>query len=161
MFLMPFYMVFCKKKCTWHSLLAIEIIQGLIMCVFFIRQFMVLSKPQALGLIALPLSCSILGFMFLGLIVTCLSSFTLLVWFIFFSMLIIPSLLAAILPLFQILFIRAFALKDLGPLSYFLGLQFEYTLTGIFDHQSKYAKDLLIKFNMLDCKPCSNLGLST
>ena len=49
-----------------------------------------------------------------------------------------------------------FALKDLGPLSYFLGLQFEYTPTGIFDHQSKYAKDLLIKFNMLDCKPCSN-----
>ena len=49
-----------------------------------------------------------------------------------------------------------FALKDLGPLSYFLGLQFEYTSTGIFVHQSKYAQDLLIKFKMLDCKPCSN-----
>ena len=110
MFLMPIYIVFCKKKCTWPNLLAIEIIQGLIMCVFCIRQFMVLSKPQALGLIALTLSCSILGFMFLGLIVTCLSSFTLLVWFIFFSMLIIPSLLAAILPLFQTLLISSLQL---------------------------------------------------
>ena len=41
-------------------------------------------------------------------------------------------------------------------MSYFLGLQFEYTSTGIFVHQSKYAQDLLIKFKMLDCKPCSN-----
>ena len=96
-----------------------------------------LKQAPGLDLIALPLSCSILDFMFLGLTLTFLSSFTLLVWFVFFSMLIISSLLAAILPLFQILFIRAFALKDLGPLSYFLGLQFEYTLTGIFDHQSK------------------------
>ena len=41
-------------------------------------------------------------------------------------------------------------------MSYFLGLQLEYILSGIFVHQSKYAQDLLIKFKMLDCKPCSN-----
>ena len=51
---------------------------------------------------------------------------------------------------------NSFALKDLGPLNYFLGLQIEYTTNGIFVHQSKYAKDLLSKFHMLDCKPCSN-----
>ena len=47
-----------------------------------------------------------------------------------------------------------FDLKDLGPLTYFLGLQIEYTSQGLFMHQSKYALDLLTKFNMLDCKPC-------
>ena len=47
-----------------------------------------------------------------------------------------------------------FDLKDLGPLAYFLGLQIEYTSSGLFVHQSKYALDLLTKFNMLDCKPC-------
>lgn len=49
-----------------------------------------------------------------------------------------------------------FALKDLGPLSYFLGLQIEYTPTSLFVQESKYAKGLLSKFYMLDCKPCSN-----
>ena len=34
----------------------------------------------------------------------------------------------------------AFALKDIGPLSYFLGLQIEYTSRGVFVHQSKYAR---------------------
>lgn len=47
-----------------------------------------------------------------------------------------------------------FDLKDLGLLAYFLGLQIEYTSQGLFVHQSKYALDLLTKFNMLDCKPC-------
>ena len=47
-----------------------------------------------------------------------------------------------------------FDLKDLGPLTYFLGLQIEYTSLDLFIHQSKYALDLLTKFNMLDCKPC-------
>ena len=50
----------------------------------------------------------------------------------------------------------SFALKDLGPLHYFLGLQIEYSGDGIFVHQSKYAKDLLSRFHMMDCKPCSN-----
>ena len=50
--------------------------------------------------------------------------------------------------------VTVFDLKDLGPLAYFLGLQIEYTSQGLFVHQSKYALDLLTKFNMLDCKPC-------
>lgn len=54
----------------------------------------------------------------------------------------------------------SFTLKDLGPLSYFLGLQIEYTDDGIFVHQSKYAIELLSKFHILDSKTCSNLCAS-
>ena len=49
---------------------------------------------------------------------------------------------------------KVFDLKDLGPLTYFLGLQIESTSQGFFVHQSKYALDLLTKLKMLDCKPC-------
>ena len=47
-----------------------------------------------------------------------------------------------------------FDLKDLGLLHYFLGLQIDYTSSGLFVHQTKYASDLLRKFGMIDCKPC-------
>ena len=47
----------------------------------------------------------------------------------------------------------AFDLKDLGPLTFFLGLQIEYTSQGLFVHQFKYILDLLTKFNMWGCKP--------
>jgi hypothetical protein len=50
---------------------------------------------------------------------------------------------------------QAFELKDLGPLKYFLGLQVEYTTSGLLVHQAKYATDLLVKHNMSTCKPCS------
>jgi hypothetical protein len=50
---------------------------------------------------------------------------------------------------------QAFELKDLGPLKYFLGLQVEYTNSGLLVHQTKYATDLLDKHNMSTCKPCS------
>ena len=39
----------------------------------------------------------------------------------------------------------AFDLKDLGPLTFFLGLLIEYTSQGLFVHQSKYTLDLLTK----------------
>ena len=42
----------------------------------------------------------------------------------------------------------------LGLLHYFLRLQIEYTDSGLFVHQTKYATDLLSKFAMSDCKPC-------
>ena len=47
-----------------------------------------------------------------------------------------------------------FDLKDLGLLHYFLGLQIDYTSSGLFVHQTKYATDLIKKFGMTDCKPC-------
>lgn len=36
-----------------------------------------------------------------------------------------------------------FAVKDLGPLSYFLGIQVSHTSKGLFLSQKKYISDLL------------------
>ena len=51
-----------------------------------------------------------------------------------------------------------FELKDLGPLSYFLGLQVQRTFQALYLSQTKYATDLLHKHHMFDTKraktPC-------
>ncbi|CAL9006084.1 unnamed protein product [Prunus brigantina] len=48
-----------------------------------------------------------------------------------------------------------FELKDMGTLTYFLGLQISYKSNGdIFVSQQKYATDLLAKSGMSSCKPC-------
>ena len=49
----------------------------------------------------------------------------------------------------------SFELKDLGPLTFFIGLEVDYNATRFFVHQHKYASDLLQKYNMWDCKLCS------
>ena len=46
-----------------------------------------------------------------------------------------------------------FELKDLGPLSYFLGLQILRTSKGLFVTQTKYAQDLLLRVHMHTSKP--------
>jgi hypothetical protein len=46
-----------------------------------------------------------------------------------------------------------FALKDLGPLHYFLGIEVQRTATGLVLHQEKYANDLLRRVGMLGYKP--------
>jgi hypothetical protein len=46
-------------------------------------------------------------------------------------------------------------MKELGELNHFLGLEVERTKEGIFLGQQKYAKDLLQRYGMLDCKPIS------
>ena len=46
-----------------------------------------------------------------------------------------------------------FELKDLGPLNYFLGIQISHTNHGITLTQSKYASDILHRFNMENSKP--------
>ncbi|WVZ78229.1 LOW QUALITY PROTEIN: hypothetical protein U9M48_025977 [Paspalum notatum var. saurae] len=46
-----------------------------------------------------------------------------------------------------------FQMKELGELKHFLGLEVEHTKDGIFLGQQKYAKDLLQRYGMLDCKP--------
>jgi histone deacetylase 1/2 len=51
---------------------------------------------------------------------------------------------------------REFALKDLGELHYFLGIEVTKLRDGIFLTQDKYASDLLKKMNMADCKPVSS-----
>lgn len=46
-----------------------------------------------------------------------------------------------------------FSLKDLGTLSYFLGVEVLPHSDGLFLSQTKYILDLLTKSNMDDCKP--------
>ncbi|CAN6723070.1 unnamed protein product [Malus baccata var. baccata] len=49
-----------------------------------------------------------------------------------------------------------FKLKDMGILTYFLGLQVQYKVNGdIFVSQFKYIKDLLHKVEMDSCKPAA------
>jgi hypothetical protein len=50
---------------------------------------------------------------------------------------------------------KDFALKDLGELHYFLGMEVTKVRDGINLSQDKYAIDLLRKVNMFDCKPVS------
>jgi histone deacetylase 1/2 len=45
-----------------------------------------------------------------------------------------------------------FAIKDLGDLHYFLGLEVKKISNGLVLTQEKYAHDLLAKAHMLDCK---------
>ncbi|CAM8940816.1 unnamed protein product [Rhodiola kirilowii] len=46
-----------------------------------------------------------------------------------------------------------FAIKDLGSLSYFLGLEASTTHDGLFLSQLKYARDILTRAQLLDSKP--------
>ncbi|KAF5477817.1 hypothetical protein F2P56_004430, partial [Juglans regia] len=46
-----------------------------------------------------------------------------------------------------------FATKDLGSLSYFLGLEASPTSDGLFISQLKYARDILSRAQLLDSKP--------
>uniref|UniRef100_A0A2N9FV76 Reverse transcriptase Ty1/copia-type domain-containing protein n=1 Tax=Fagus sylvatica TaxID=28930 RepID=A0A2N9FV76_FAGSY len=54
-----------------------------------------------------------------------------------------------------------FELKDLGRLTYFLGLQIDYQSNGFFVHQTKYALDILTRHNMSTTKPCSTPFVSS
>ena len=47
----------------------------------------------------------------------------------------------------------AFEIKDLGPLSYFLGMQITPTKFGLTLNQSKYASDVLHRFHVENSKP--------
>ncbi|GJZ83663.1 ribonuclease H-like domain-containing protein [Tanacetum coccineum] len=47
-----------------------------------------------------------------------------------------------------------FAMTDLGPLNYFLGISATRTTSGIFLSQMKYATEILERAQMLNCNPC-------
>lgn len=59
----------------------------------------------------------------------------------------------AIIRTFISLLNNEFATKDLGTLSYFLGLEALYTDDGLFLTQAKYAHDILTHAGLLDAKP--------
>ncbi|KAM1864865.1 hypothetical protein ACFX14_005024 [Malus domestica] len=48
---------------------------------------------------------------------------------------------------------KQFAIKDLGRLKYFLGIEMATFSKGLFLNQRKYVMDFLHDSNMLDCKP--------
>jgi hypothetical protein len=48
-----------------------------------------------------------------------------------------------------------FALKDLGPLHYFLNIEVVHRPDGYFLHQRKYAHELLERAGMLNCNPAT------
>lgn len=47
-----------------------------------------------------------------------------------------------------------FSMKELGSLSYFLGISVQPCAQGLFLSQTKYAKEILHKAGLADCKPC-------
>ena len=51
---------------------------------------------------------------------------------------------------------KAFEVKDLGRLRYFLGIKIARSPKGIVLSQRKYGLDLLTETGMLGCQPCSN-----
>ncbi|RLM60750.1 putative mitochondrial protein [Panicum miliaceum] len=52
----------------------------------------------------------------------------------------------------------AFAIKDMGPVHYFLGLDVRRDSTGFFLSQAQYATELLERAGMSNCKPASTLA---
>ena len=48
---------------------------------------------------------------------------------------------------------QMFTMKDLGPLSWYLGIQFKCGDDCIEMDQSKYVENILNRFGMTDCKP--------
>jgi hypothetical protein len=48
--------------------------------------------------------------------------------------------------------ILRFFMKDMGPLHFFLGLEISQDASSIELYQAKYARDLLERFHMTDCK---------
>eukprot|EP00253_Pinus_taeda_P031817 PITA_31817 len=53
-----------------------------------------------------------------------------------------------------------FLMTDMGPLHFFLGLEISQDATGIKLSQAKYARDLLERFRMTNCKPAPTPFLS-
>jgi hypothetical protein len=52
---------------------------------------------------------------------------------------------------------QQFTMKDLGPLHHFLNVSVEQRSDDLFLHQRQYARDILERAGMSDCKPCSTL----
>ncbi|GKE26658.1 ribonuclease H-like domain-containing protein [Tanacetum coccineum] len=50
-----------------------------------------------------------------------------------------------------------FAMTDLGPLNYFLGIPATHTTVAIFLSQTKYVTEILKRTQMLNCNPCRTL----
>jgi len=54
---------------------------------------------------------------------------------------------------FKAAMMNEFEMKDLGIMKYFLGMEVYQSKDEIFICHTKYAQDMLNKFDMLDCHP--------
>nr|KYP64078.1 hypothetical protein KK1_018666 [Cajanus cajan] len=52
---------------------------------------------------------------------------------------------------------QAFEMSDLGLMTFFLGMEVQQDQDGIFICQKKYAREILKKFLMDDCKSTTKL----
>ncbi|RDX86197.1 hypothetical protein CR513_32496, partial [Mucuna pruriens] len=57
---------------------------------------------------------------------------------------------------FKTVMMNEFVMTELGKMRYFLGIEVLQGCSGIFIGQKKYIKDILDKFNMLDCNLVKN-----
>ena len=69
--------------------------------------------------------------------------------------LLIAASSAAILNDFKYKFSKKFKIKDLGPVSWFLGMCYKIHKNCITINQKVYTEKILARFNMTDCKPRS------
>lgn len=53
---------------------------------------------------------------------------------------------------------QVFEMTDLCKLAYFLSMEFLHTSGGMIMHQVKYTKEILTKFNMLECNTAITLA---
>ncbi|GKV48448.1 hypothetical protein SLEP1_g55261 [Rubroshorea leprosula] len=63
-----------------------------------------------------------------------------------------PQLIDSLIQLIS----NTFSIKDLGSLTYFLGVNAIFTPAGLFLSQAQYIRDLLDKFGMAEAKPVSS-----
>ncbi|GKV44024.1 hypothetical protein SLEP1_g51255 [Rubroshorea leprosula] len=68
-----------------------------------------------------------------------------------------PQLIDSLIQLIS----NTFSIKDLGYLTYFLGVNAIFTPAGLFLSQAQYIRDLLDKFGMAEAKPVSSLMATT
>jgi hypothetical protein len=59
---------------------------------------------------------------------------------------------STMIDIFKAEMMEVFEMTDLGEMSYFLGMEVQQNQLGIFVGQQKYAKEILKKFKMEDCK---------
>jgi hypothetical protein len=124
------------------------------MCVNLTRLFMALSKLRGLGTLVSTLSYRHLGFMLLKPLSLFIYRKGKLQIFllIYVDDIIVASSSDSVVNALLADLRSNFALKDLGPLSYFLGIEVKPCSEGIILTQEKYTKGILDRVGMATCK---------
>jgi hypothetical protein len=129
-------------------------------CTNFLKLSMGLSKPHALGMKGLGISCFPktlkLGRLTLPYSLKELAKICLFVKFML-MILFFGSTNELFCEEFGKMMLKEFEMSMVGELSFFLGLQIKQLKDGIFISQSKYLKDMLKKFGLMNAKPIKTL----